>query len=120
MNFHQFFQANNKITRYLTDEADTKLRQKHRQTPNEIHAEQDRENGIAKETTNEKSFSFLPFEFSNRKWHKMDAIQCVHEYYLFNSLAGIISFHGLCVCVCLNKHARVCLYVCVCDVDREI
>ena len=66
-----------------------------------------------KQRTNEISFSFLPFESSNRKWHKMDAIQCVHKYYLFNSLAEIISFHRLCVHVC----GSVC--VCVCAVDRH-
>lgn len=38
MNFHQFFQANNKITRYLTDEADTEWQKyKHTHTEWETH-----------------------------------------------------------------------------------
>lgn len=36
----------------------------------------------------------------------MDATQCGHEYYLFNSLAEIISFHGILCTVYLWRRRR--------------
>lgn len=55
----------------------------------------DEPKGTEGEKELENHIVFCHFEFSNHKWHKMAAIQCDIEYYLFNSLAEIIWFHGI-------------------------